>query len=147
MKKRNVLQRLALAVALMVVAALVVAACGGDDPTAVPTRAPEPTAAPAATATTAPAATEAPTAVPPTDTPEAMVKELTTVRLGLPTPPSVGNMWFDLAKAKGWDHEFGIDLQIERATGRRRGHRAGRRRRGRHRRRCARFAPERGGAG
>ena len=104
MKKTNVLQRLATAIALMVVVALVAVACGGDDPTPVPTR--------------APAATTAPTAVPPTATTEAMVeKELTTVKVGLPTPPSVGNMWFDLAKAKGWDREFGIDLQIERATG------------------------------
>jgi NitT/TauT family transport system substrate-binding protein len=43
--------------------------------------------------------------------------KLTKVTLGLPVPPSVGNMWFDLAKAQGWDKEFGIDLNIQRATG------------------------------
>lgn len=42
---------------------------------------------------------------------------LTKVTLGMPVPPGVGNMWFDLAKAQGWDKEFGIDLTIERATG------------------------------
>jgi len=43
--------------------------------------------------------------------------KLTKVTLGLPTPPSVGSMWFDLAKALGWDKEVGIDLNIQRATG------------------------------
>ena len=43
--------------------------------------------------------------------------KVTKVTLGLPTPPSTGNMWFELAKAQGWDREFGIDLNIERATG------------------------------
>lgn len=56
MKRKNIWQRLATVVALMVVVALVAVACGGDDPTAVPTRAPEPTAAP----TDAPAPTETP---------------------------------------------------------------------------------------
>lgn len=41
----------------------------------------------------------------------------TKVTLGLPVPPSIGNMWLDLAKALGWDKEFGIDLDIQRATG------------------------------
>jgi NitT/TauT family transport system substrate-binding protein len=43
--------------------------------------------------------------------------KLTKVTVGLPTPPTAGTMWFDLAKAQGWDKEFGIDLNIERATG------------------------------
>ena len=43
--------------------------------------------------------------------------KLTKLTIALPTPPSAGNMWFDLAKAQGWDKEFGIDLNIERATG------------------------------
>src|SRR5438309_1364409 len=41
---------------------------------------------------------------------------LTKMTLGMPMPPGVGNMWFDLAKAQGWNKEFGIDLTIERAT-------------------------------
>jgi NitT/TauT family transport system substrate-binding protein len=41
----------------------------------------------------------------------------TKVTVGLPTPPTAGTMWFDLAKVQGWDKEFGIDLNIERATG------------------------------
>ncbi len=43
--------------------------------------------------------------------------KLQKVTLGLPVPPSVGNMWFELARAQGWDKEVGIDLNIERATG------------------------------
>jgi ABC-type nitrate/sulfonate/bicarbonate transport system substrate-binding protein len=42
-----------------------------------------------------------------------------TVKLtvGMSVPPSIGSMWLDLAKAQGWDKEFGIDLTIQRATG------------------------------
>jgi len=43
--------------------------------------------------------------------------KLTKVTVGLPTPVTAGTMWFDLAKVEGWDKEFGIDLNIERATG------------------------------
>ena len=43
--------------------------------------------------------------------------KLSKVTVGLPTPPTAGTMWFDLAKVQGWDKEFGIDLNIERATG------------------------------
>jgi len=43
--------------------------------------------------------------------------KLAKVTVGLPTPPTAGTMWFDLAKVQGWDKEFGIDLNIERATG------------------------------
>lgn len=43
--------------------------------------------------------------------------KLTKLTLGVPIPPSIGSMWFDLAKALGWDKEFGIDLDIQRATG------------------------------
>ena len=43
--------------------------------------------------------------------------KLTKVTVGLPTPPTAGTMWFDLAKVQGWDKEFGIDLNIQRATG------------------------------
>lgn len=43
--------------------------------------------------------------------------KLTKLTLGLPIPPSIGSMWLDLAKAMGWDKEFGIDLNIQRATG------------------------------
>ncbi len=39
------------------------------------------------------------------------------VTVGLPVPPTPGNMWLELAKAQGWDHEFGLDLNLERATG------------------------------
>jgi ABC-type nitrate/sulfonate/bicarbonate transport system substrate-binding protein len=37
--------------------------------------------------------------------------------VGLPVPPTPGNMWLEVAKAQGWDREFGIDLNLERATG------------------------------
>jgi NitT/TauT family transport system substrate-binding protein len=37
--------------------------------------------------------------------------------VGLPVPPSPGNMWLELAKAQGWDREFGIDMNLQRATG------------------------------
>src|SRR5262249_23377333 len=37
--------------------------------------------------------------------------------VGLPTPPTAGTMWFDPPKGPGWGKEFGIDLNIERATG------------------------------
>jgi ABC-type nitrate/sulfonate/bicarbonate transport system substrate-binding protein len=49
--------------------------------------------------------------------PPAGAAKLTKVTLGLPVPPGIGNMWFDLAKAQSWDKEFGIDLNIQRATG------------------------------
>ncbi len=84
--------------ALVAMLALVVAACGGDDE--------KPAApAPGAQATTAPAtATAAPA-------------KLAKIRVALPTPPSAGNMWFTLAQAQGWDKEFGIELDLQRATG------------------------------
>jgi ABC-type nitrate/sulfonate/bicarbonate transport system substrate-binding protein len=43
--------------------------------------------------------------------------KVTKLTVGLPTPPSAGNMWLELAKAQGWDKEFGLDLQLQRATG------------------------------
>jgi NitT/TauT family transport system substrate-binding protein len=43
--------------------------------------------------------------------------KLTRLTVSMPTPPSTGTMWFDLAKATGLDKEFGIDLNIQRATG------------------------------
>ncbi len=43
--------------------------------------------------------------------------KLVKVTVGLPVPPTPGNMWLEVAKAQGWDREFGIDLNLERATG------------------------------
>ena len=43
--------------------------------------------------------------------------KVTKLTVGLPTPPSAGNMWLELAKVQGWDKEFGLDVQIQRATG------------------------------
>lgn len=43
--------------------------------------------------------------------------DITKLTVGQPIPVSVGSMWFALAKAQGWDKEFGIDLNIQYATG------------------------------
>jgi NitT/TauT family transport system substrate-binding protein len=43
--------------------------------------------------------------------------KLTKVTVGLPVPLTTNNMWLDLAKARGWDKEFGIDLNLQQATG------------------------------
>jgi NitT/TauT family transport system substrate-binding protein len=59
------------------------------------------------------ASAQAPPAVPSQRGAPKVVK----VTVGLPTPPSPGNMWLDLAKAQGWDKEFGIDLNLQQATG------------------------------
>ncbi|HXJ78215.1 MAG TPA: ABC transporter substrate-binding protein [Candidatus Methylomirabilis sp.] len=43
--------------------------------------------------------------------------KMTKLTVGLPTPPSAGNMWLEVAKVQGWDKELGLDLQLQRATG------------------------------
>jgi ABC-type nitrate/sulfonate/bicarbonate transport system substrate-binding protein len=43
--------------------------------------------------------------------------KLVKVTVGLPVPPTPGNMWLEVGKAQGWDRELGIDLSLERATG------------------------------
>lgn len=43
--------------------------------------------------------------------------KLTKLTVGVPVPLTLNTMWFDLAKAQGWDKEFGIDLNIQNATG------------------------------
>jgi ABC-type nitrate/sulfonate/bicarbonate transport system substrate-binding protein len=43
--------------------------------------------------------------------------KLTKLTIAVPVPLTANSMYFDLAKAQGWDKEFGIDLNIEHATG------------------------------
>ena len=43
--------------------------------------------------------------------------DLTKLTIAVPVPLNPNSMYFDLAKAQGWDREFGIDLKVEHATG------------------------------
>jgi NitT/TauT family transport system substrate-binding protein len=43
--------------------------------------------------------------------------KLTKLTIAVPVPLTPDTMYFDLAKAQGWDKEFGIDLKVEHATG------------------------------
>ena len=95
-------------VAALIIASLILAACG---PTATPSPAPPPVAE--TPAPPAPQATEAPTTAPPVEptTPPAEAPAApVTVRVGM--TPFFDYQFWSVAKEFGWDKELGLDLQF-----------------------------------